>query len=167
VHSVAVLFGVNSSASTGTIAPELLVPARHSNTGLQRAKSVTLTMKCGSHVSALVPPVRATRNVPPWRGVPALAELVDAEPVVAEVPPHAANTPEPPRTADAAAACWSKSRRVRSPISTPQSGEGARAPLTGQNWHLTVKQPRLHTFEMADNFLRGHHVRVLHVHVKQ
>ena len=114
VHSVAVAFGVSSSASTNTGWACGLSPRSGSNRLLTREKSALLTEDSGSRVSALDPPVIAARSVPPRLGGP-LARWTAVE-MSAVLMPQELSRPAEPRASEPVTAVFMKSLRLRSMI---------------------------------------------------
>ena len=72
VHSVALALGVSSSASTYIGCASGVSPIRGSYRLSILAKSTLVMVFSGSSVSALDPPVRPARSVPPLLGLPAV-----------------------------------------------------------------------------------------------
>ena len=91
VHSVALAFGVSSVASTNTGCASGVSPTSGSYRLSIREKSTLVMAFSGPSVSALDPPVRPARSVPPRRGLPAV-EVVKALTVL-PVPQPLSNPP--------------------------------------------------------------------------
>ena len=112
VHSVAVAFGVTSSASTSTAWASGVRPTSGSYRLSTREKSALVIAASGSRVSAVDPPVIAARSVPPRRGGP-LATGADDAAGAAEMP-QPLSRPPAPAASDPATAIFTNSLRLRS-----------------------------------------------------
>ena len=134
VHSVALAFGVSSSASTNTGCASELRPTSGSYRLSILEKSTLVMAFSGSSVSALDPPVRPARSVPPYLGLPAV-DVVNAF-IVLPVP-HPLSRP-PPSSPPAPAAprvrpVLRKSRRLTLISLSGMSAPGCREAVAAMN----------------------------------